>query len=225
MCKAARAGHYVGSRPGVGRERVSLLGDVHVEIASQAIGVDTIAFVQPSTDPQDRLRRVFQKTGDALYRFILVRVHGDRHAADELLQQTCHEAARHRRMPKDDTECEAWMRGIARNLIRRHWRRTRKRRELRSLEDVSAARQLAEDMESRPLPPDALIREESARQMLLAVTLLPAADQQIVLAFYFEGRSQSDIADTLGVSIKSVETKLYRVRHRLRAILHNMKRT
>jgi RNA polymerase sigma-70 factor (ECF subfamily) len=195
-----------------------------VEIASDAIGIEPIAMARPKSNPQERLRRVFDRTGDALYRFILIRVHGDRHAADELLQQACHVAARHRRMPKDDSECEAWLRGIAKNLIRRHWRRNRKRRAHRSLEDVDVARQLAEDMEARPLPPDALIREETARQALLAVTSLPAAEQELVLAFYFEGRSQTDIAETLGVSVKSVETRLYRVRHRLRAILHNMRK-
>ena len=117
------------------------------------------------------------------------------------------------------------MRGIARNLIRRHWRRTRRRRDRRSLEDVPAARRLAEDMTSRPLPPEALVREEATRQLLLAVTSLPAADQQLVFAFYFEGRSQTDIAETCGLSVKSVEARLYRVRHRLRAILQNLERT
>lgn len=196
-----------------------------MEIASPAVGVEPIVLAQRSPDRQERLRRVFHETGDALYRFILVRVYGDREAADELLQQTCHEAARHRRMPRDDTECEGWLRGIARNLIRRHWRRARKRRRQRSLEDAAVARQLVEDMESRPLPPDALMKEESTRQVLLAVTSLPVPDQQLVLAFYFEERSQADIAESLGVSVKSVETRLYRVRHRLRAVLRNIERT
>jgi RNA polymerase sigma-70 factor (ECF subfamily) len=167
---------------------------------------------------------VFRSTSDALYRFILVRVHGQRDVADELLQQTCHEAARSWRMPRSDTECEAWLRGIARNLIRRHWRRVKKRRSHLSLTDPALSRQLVEDMESRPLPEDAMIKEESGRELLLAVTSLPASDQRFVFAFYFEGRSQADIAEELGVSVKSVETRLYRVRDRLRAALRNNER-
>ncbi len=196
-----------------------------MEMATPAVGVEPIACAQSSSDRRERLQRVFRKTGDALYRFIVIRVHDDRHAADELLQQTCHEAARHRRMPRDDTECEAWLRGIARNLIRRHWRRMKKRSSQVRIEDAAVSRRLVEDMESQPPPPDALIRDESARQLMLAVTSLRAADQRLVLAFYFDGRSQTDIAEELGLSVKSVETRLYRVRHRLRAILRNIERT
>ncbi len=100
----------------------------------------------------------------------------------------------------------------------------RKRRHIR-LEDAALAQQLVEGMESQPAPADVLMQEESARQMLLAVTSLPAPDQQLVFAFYFEGRSQADIAKELGLSAKSVETRLYRVRNRLRAILRNIERT
>lgn len=178
-----------------------------------------------SPDRRDQLRRVFSNTGDALYRFILVRVGGERDAADELLQQTCHEAARSSRVPPGDAECEAWLRGVARNLIRRHWRRMKRRNGHVPIEDATLSQHLVESMESQPLPVEALGRAEAAQQLLLAVTSLPAADQQLVFAFYFEGRSQADIAREMGVSAKSVETRLYRVRSRLRAILRDIERT
>ena len=195
-----------------------------MEIASPAVGIEPIALSQRSPDRHEVLRRVFHKTGEALYRFIVLRVGGDRETADELLQQTCHEAARHRKIPRDENDCEAWLRGIARNLVRRHWRRARRRGRTWSLEDASFSRQLVEDMETRPLPPDALAKEESVQQLLMAITSLPASDQQLVLAFYFDGRSQIDIAESLAVSVKSVETRLYRARNRLRAILRNMEK-
>lgn len=196
-----------------------------MDIASPAVGVEAFVLSENLPDPQERLRRVFHRTGDALYRFILVRVAGDRDAADDLLQQACHVAARNRRMPHDDTECEAWLRGIARNLIRGHWRLMKRQRRHIRLEDAALAQQLVGEMESQPAPAEALMQEESARQMLFAVTSLPAPDQQLVFAFYFEGRSQADIAKELGLSAKSVETRLYRVRNRLRAILRNIERT
>ncbi|MGB2985639.1 MAG: sigma-70 family RNA polymerase sigma factor [Phycisphaerae bacterium] len=196
-----------------------------MDIATPAVSLKPIVSIGSSSESQGRLRRMFLAGGDALYRFILVRVHGDRDAADDLLQQTCHEAARHRRMPNDDTECEAWLRGIARNLIRRHWRQAKRQRGRLPLQDAELSRQLVEDLESRPLPADVMIREESARQLLLAVTSLPASEQRLVFAFYFQGRSQADIAGEFGISAKSVETRLYRVRNRLRAILRNIERT
>ena len=47
-------------------------------------------------------------------------------------------------------------------------------------------------------------REEVSEQLLLAVTSLPADEQRLILAFYFEGRSQAQIAEELHVSAKSV---------------------
>ena len=80
-------------------------------------------------------------------------------------------------------------------------------------------------MESRPLPPDVVARKELGHQLLLAVTALPASEQQLVFAFYFEGRSQAEIASDLGVTVKSIETRLYRTRQRLRTILRDVERT
>lgn len=174
---------------------------------------------------KSRLCRVFEATADGLYRFILVRVGGNRDSADELLQQTCHEAAKSRRLPQDDNECESWLFGVARNLIRKHWRTTGRDRERCTLEDSATARQLAEDMEARPLPEETLSRRETGHQLLLSVTRLPAEEQRLVFAFYFEGRSCAEIADELRLTPKSVEMRLYRVRHRLRSMLRGFERT
>lgn len=159
---------------------------------------------------------------DGLRRFILVRVGGDPHIADDLLQQTFCIASGRSSMPEQADECEAWLRGVARNLIRRRWRDLKRMGRHIPIVDGTLARQLAEDMETRPLPPDVLLREESSTQLKLAITSLPSADQHILFAFYFEGRSQAEIADDMKVTAKSVETRLYRVRIRLRTILNNL---
>jgi RNA polymerase sigma-70 factor (ECF subfamily) len=171
------------------------------------------------------LRQVFTRTGDCLYRYIYFRVGANRDAAEDLLQQTCCEAARHRRPPADQDECEAWLRGIARNLVRRHWRRVRRHDERVGVVDAAEAGRLADDLESRPLPVDALIREEAVAQLMLAVTSLSASDQGLVFAYYFEGQPQAAIARDLGVTEKSIESRLFRVRGRLRAALRKMERS
>ncbi len=196
-----------------------------MELANQVIAIESIVSYDETNEPHNRLRRIFLKGGDALYRYILVRVGGDSHLADDLLQQTCHEAARGRRLPDDDNECEAWLRGIARNLLRRHWRQRKRTQGQVPLENAVLAGQLVADMESHPLPADGMIRDEAAGQLMLAVTSLPAEEQRLIFAFYFQGRSQADIAQETAQSAKSVETRLYRVRHRLRAILRNIERT
>lgn len=196
-----------------------------MEVAGTAARIERMAACERTTDGRDVLRQVFRRTGDALYRYILVRIGGDRDAADDLLQQTCCEAARHRRPPATQDECEAWLRGIARNLIRRHWRRLRRGRGRISLENAALASRLADDLETRPLPVDALIQEESIAQLLLAITSLPAADQSLIFAYYFDGRPQAAMARDLDVTEKSIESRLYRARGRLRAALRGTERS
>ena len=196
-----------------------------MEIAGTAARIEETVPRASTCNGRDALRQVFRTAGDALYRFILVRVGGNRDTADDLLQQTCYEAARHRRPPVEPDVCEAWLRGIARNLVRRHWRKAKRERGWAPLEDVALLGQLAEDLESRPLPADAMVKKEAANQLLLAVTSLAAADQGLIFAHYFEGRSQSAIAQDLGVTEKSIESRLYRARGRLRATLRDQERS
>ncbi len=170
-------------------------------------------------DPRDRLRRVFVGCGDALYRFVVVRVGGNREAADELVQQTCCEAAKHRRIPNDDGECEAWFFGIARNLIRRHWRRRRRDGAIIFQCDQRASRALVEAMEASPIPIESLTRDEAATQLMLAITTLSSNEQGLVFDVYFGGRDRAEIAREMGVTVKAVEARLYRARNRLRAKL------
>lgn len=172
----------------------------------------------------ERLRRVFERTCDGLYRFILIRAGNDRHAADELLQETCEIAAGHRRFPWDEDACEAWLRGIARNLLKKHWRQAAKRRAL-PLHGARTSRELAEALESGPLPSEALTHDETVSQLMRAITALPAAEQRLIFEFYFDERPTVQIAGDLGVSVKSVESRLYRIRSRLRAELRSKERT
>ena len=195
-----------------------------METLTPTIDAPPLVFATPVESPSRKLQRVFESACDGLYRFILIRANLDRDAADEILQQTCHEAARHRGIPAGDGECEAWLRGIARNLLRKHWRLKKRLKQFVSIEDARLARGLAEDMDNRPLPPDVLAKKEVISAILLAVTALSADEQDLVLGFYFEGRSQAEIAALNSISIKSVESKLYRVRSRLRAALRHLEK-
>ena len=196
-----------------------------MELTGVATAVEPLAKSHKDEDQGGHLRRVFLETSEALYRFILVRVGGDRDVADDLLQQTCCVASGHRKLPAAHAECEAWLRGIAKNLIRRHWRHTKTRGRCVDLQDPAVALRLVDSMEVRPLPVEALIAAESTTLLMLAITALSAADPPLVFAYYFDGRDHNDIASDLGVTPKSVETKLYRIRSRLRALLRDPERT
>ena len=177
-----------------------------------------------STDCHRTLGRVFENGADALYRFIVLRVGNRSDVADDLLQQACYEAARGR-PPADPEACRAWLWGIARNLVRRYWRRARREAGWLSVEDPGVRDRLVDDMESRPLAVEALIRRESVEQVLAALAALSPSDQDLLFSFYFDGLSQADLAREAGVTEKSVECRLYRARGRLRAMLRHPERS
>lgn len=192
--------------------------------AGAALTVDQTAICQQQETSRDRLKRVFRSSCDGIYRFILVRVGHDRHAADDLLQQTCTVAAGHRRVPDEDHDCEAWMFGIAKNLIRKHWRQLKKDQAHVSLSDVESSGTLVERLTSTPLSTGEMVKEESLSQLMRAMTSLPAVDQRLIFDFYFDGLSQAQMANAHSTTTKSIEAKLYRIRIRLRAILENHER-
>ncbi len=194
-----------------------------MEVAAPAVPLEQ-ADACPDSDRAARLRRVFDACCDGLYRYILVRVGGDRHAADDLLQQTCCTAVAHRARPEDGEACEAWLVGIARNLVRKHWRDRKRTNGQVPVESAGVSRWLADDMDRYPLPAEVLARKEVSDLLLLAVTALPAADQELVFAFYFEERSRSAIAEATGTTVKGIEARLYRVRNRLRDLLKDPER-
>lgn len=195
-----------------------------MSIAVAAGDIERVSVPEHSQDQREHLWRVFDAACDGLYRFILIRVGGNRDVADDVVQQTCYLAAKHRSPPTDDDGCEAWLRGIARNLVRNHWRRRKRNKGYLNIQDVEVSRQLAEDMETHPLPPDVVSREESRTQLMLAITELRATDQFLIFAFYFEARSQARIAKELQTTVKSIETRLYRARQRLRTALRDPER-
>lgn len=165
------------------------------------------------------LRRTFQRVADALHRFIYIRVGGDSALAEDILQEVCCAAAESKTIPPDEDERGRWLFGIGRNLIRGHLRRLKRRGIHLPFDDANVSRRLADDMGSRPLPEEVLADRQRIDQLLLAITSLDAADQALIFSFYFDGQSSVELAEASGVSLKSIESKLYRVRHRLRARL------
>ena len=172
-------------------------------------------------DIRSELTQVFAETWEALYRFVAVRVGGDEMLADECMQQTCLEAARSRRVPPR-SELEPWLRGIARNVIRRHWRRARSGSRAPAVVDGTMARLVAETMDRGPLPAEWLERKEVRDQLRLAITELMALEQNVIHRFYFVGESCKELAEAFGVSARSIEGRLYRARTELRRKLAHL---
>lgn len=166
------------------------------------------------------LRRVLLDEMEALYRYILPRVAWDTTSCEDVLQQTIVAALRSGRAPEDEGEQRAWVRGVASNLAKRHWRdRSRGRRAIERCAERRGP-EIVERLESDC--PHRVLQDDELRATLLeAIGSLSAEDQRLLYAFYRHGKSGAELADEYATSVKGIEMRLYRARARLRAELNN----
>ena len=104
----------------------------------------------------------------------------------------------------------AWLRTIAINKARDRGRRIAVRRLL--FGDVAHESAEAEWRDAAPLSDEALIERERLTALDRAIAQLPATLKEPLLLTALEGLSQKDAGDILGLSAKSIETRVYRAR-------------
>ncbi len=146
------------------------------------------------------------RTFDRLLRYLLAAAHGDEDAAREALQAAYVKCVRHVRRFENEDAMWGWLAQIARGcLIDLARRRSR-----------YAA--LLERWEKEPVPGDSA---PDVRGDVLAAGLaeLAPAERALVEARYTAHRPVAEIATALGTTPKAVESRLARVRNRLRAWL------
>jgi len=128
--------------------------------------------------------------------------------ADLLLQIS----QRIHRYDPDKGELEAWMATIARNTALNRARSIqRERNNLTELSDTIP--------DPAPTPEDVLLQKERTRHLLQAVNGLGRKDQLLFYRKYYYLQPTSQIAAELGLSVRAVEGRLYRLRQKLRHTL------
>lgn len=145
-------------------------------------------------------RTLYDEAFAGLYAYALWRCGGLRDRADEVTQETWLTAIR--RMRTFDPSAgsfASWLRGIAANVLRNHFRRDKRR---------------MKPLESEPLA-DTESQKQSER---IAETLatLPPHYEAVLRMKYLEGRTVADIAAERDESPKAVESLLTRAREAFR---------
>jgi RNA polymerase sigma-70 factor, ECF subfamily len=155
---------------------------------------------------------------DRLFRYLLVVTAGDEDAAREALQSALVRVVRHIKVFPNDDVFWSWLTVLARSTLSDQ---TRKRRRYLAFLD----RFTWQTQAPRTVPIDPEV--ESRLDILLTESLevLPSDERRLVEAKYFAGCSVRDLAGEFGLSEKAVESRLVRIRHKLRtAILEGLKR-
>jgi RNA polymerase sigma-70 factor (ECF subfamily) len=138
----------------------------------------------------------------------------DWQAAEDVLQEVVLAAIQQTSRPTDPTKVAPWLYRIALRKVINHHRATgRRRRLVQGAIDAGKA----VDQSPDPAPGEWLMRSEQNSQVSQVLEQLDPQDRQILLLKYTEGWGYQDLADHLGISIKTVEYRLLKARKALRA--------
>lgn len=166
------------------------------------------------------LNDLMDRHGLKLFHYLIRQLQDDAEAAD-LAQETFVRVYRHCRRFKRDASFSTWLYTIATNLARDRIR-SRARRPQVSLEAESEITgvSLKDTLPGQgSSPSEALQAEERAEAVRSALALLPEELRTPLILAEYEDLPQSEIATILDCSTKAVETRIYRARQQLRAIL------
>lgn len=143
----------------------------------------------------------------------LYRMIGDYETAGDLAQEVFVRVYRARKKYRPKAKASAYLFTIAANLARNHFRWSKRHPET-ALTDEHVNGGAGATSHSDPA--SALERKESGAEIRAAVQQLPEKLRTPVILFHFNELAQSEIAEILQCSEKTVETRLYRARKKLR---------
>lgn len=138
----------------------------------------------------------------------------DPDAAEDVLQEVALAAIRQTSRPTDPAKVAPWLYRIALRKVINHHRVAGRRRRL--LEGAIAAGK-ADEYSRESAPGEWMLRDETIGSVAEGLSRLDAQDRQLLLLKYTEGWGYQELADHLGISIKTVEYRLLKARRALRA--------
>lgn len=179
-----------------------------IEAATQADPAEAADVVVFAMD-EDAFRGFYDRTSRVLLAY-LVRLTGNRSAADDLLQETYFRFLRAGASLENDTHRRRYLYRIATNLARDRFRRS-----------------LARPVEAPTLDLDRTASREPTEQASVEARLdlsrafdqLRPRDRAMLWLAYAQGASHREIADVVGVGHTSVKPLLFRARRKLSLLL------
>ena len=200
-----------------------------LEDAERALGAELVVrdkIVHLATEDADCLRRMtarmrkgeeaaftefYESYCDRLYRYLLLLTRGNETVARDLLQATMTKVMQRMREFEDETHLWNWLASIARNNF------------IDSLRRAQSAPQIVPLLPEEAPQMTTTAADDADRMMMDALdhclTDLDAEEKALIEAFYFKDGSYQSLAEQRDTTSKAVESKLARVRQKLRAAL------
>lgn len=157
-------------------------------------------------------RLLYERTRPALHN-VIARLVDDEDEAHEIVQISFVKAWQKLHELRDDAAFSGWLRRIATNVLRDHWRRTNR---FESLPDDDSSGAIED---SDPDVTEILVERERLDQLSEAVAHLPVLFRLPVILHYLDERSVEEVAGILDVPRGTVLSRLSRARSRLKEYL------
>lgn len=163
------------------------------------------------------IEELFEREGRRIYS-LLLRLTGNPDEAEDLTQEVFLKAARGYSGFEERSTAGTWLYRIAINAARDRWRRRR-----HPTESYEAALQAGRPVEPATAPEAtsaALLQEEARRLLNEGLASLDPAAREVILLRESEGLSYQQMAETLGIPMGTVQSRLARARSALREAIH-----
>lgn len=168
-----------------------------------------------SFDRPEAFGTIFSRHFDAIFRFAARRIGRD--SAGDVASEVFVRAFRlRRRYDLSRPECLPWLYGIAVNVIKDRFRRTRRSSRIHVVVDTSE--EVWADVEDR------LVAESLADRFNEAIDALAMDDRQTFLLFALEGLAYREIAEALGIPTGTVGSRIARARRIIREVIPDLER-
>jgi len=151
--------------------------------------------------------RLVEQHGPALFRMAF-RMIGDRHEAEDVLQDTYRSVWKSRKLFQEGRSERAWMASILRRRVVDHWRRPRPPAVLGESHEL--------EISTHDVDP---ARDELTDEMQRALDQLPDELRETLLLVVVAELTHQETADLLGVPLGTVLSRVSRARRRLREYL------
>jgi RNA polymerase sigma factor (sigma-70 family) len=167
--------------------------------------------IRGSLEDPARFRLIFDRHVTAVYRYLYRRVGPD--VVEELTADTFVIAFGIRERFEGENALP-WLYGIAANMLRRHLRAEGRRERAHMRAGSLIAVGFADDQIE-----DRLDATAAAPQLAAALEQLEPRDRDVLLLFAWEGLSYQEIAESLGIAVGTVASRLSRARRCMREYL------